>query len=98
MDYLLPIFTAKRYGASKFGIWGSILGMILGIVLFPPFGLIIGAFLGALFGELIFNKDKRNAAKAGLGVFIGTMLGIVVKLSVSGVIAFFFVKAVLTHQ
>ncbi len=98
MDYLLPILTAKRYGASKFGIWGSIIGMIIGIVIFPPYGLIIGAFLGALFGELIFNKDNRRAANAGLGIFMGTMLGIVVKLSVSGVIAFFFVRAVLTHQ
>ena len=95
LDFILPIYLPKRYGASKFGIWGSIFGMIVGMIIFPPFGLIIGTFLGAVLGELAFNKDKRASLKAALGVFIGTIAAILLKVSVSGIIGFYFFRAVI---
>jgi uncharacterized protein YqgC (DUF456 family) len=95
LDFILPVYLPKRYGASKFGIWGSILGMIAGMIFFPPFGLIIGTFLGAILGELAFNKDKRASVKAALGVFIGTIAAILLKVSVSGIIGFYYFRAVI---
>jgi uncharacterized protein YqgC (DUF456 family) len=95
LDFILPVYLPKRYGASKFGIWGSILGMIAGMIFFPPFGLIIGTFLGAILGELAFNKDKRASLKAALGVFIGTIAAILLKVSVSGIIGFYYFRAVI---
>jgi uncharacterized protein YqgC (DUF456 family) len=94
LDYLLPVYLPKRYGASKFGIYGSILGMIVGMLIFPPFGFIIGTFIGAVVGELLFNKDKRVTLKAALGVFIGTVAAFVLKLIVSGLIGFYFFNTV----
>ena len=95
LDFILPVYLPKRYGASKFGIWGSILGMIVGMIFFPPFGLIIGTFLGAILGELAFNKDKRVSLKAALGVLIGTILSIMLKVSMSGAIGFYFFRSVI---
>ena len=95
LDFILPVYLPKRYGASKFGIWGSILGMIVGLIFFPPFGLIIGTFLGAVLGELAFNKDQRASLKAALGVFVGTVLSIMIKVTLSGVIGFYFFKSVI---
>jgi uncharacterized protein YqgC (DUF456 family) len=69
--------------------------MIAGIFLFPPFGMIIGAFVGAVLGELAFSQNRRNALKAGWGVFVGTLFGIAAKLGVSGIIAFYFFRALL---
>ena len=97
LDYVLPLFTAKKYGASKYGVWGAVLGMLLGAIFFPPFGLLIGAFLGAVGFELIFNEEAKQSMKAGLGVFIGIISGIFVKLGASGVMAYFFIKAVFTR-
>jgi hypothetical protein len=94
LDFILPIYLPKRYGASKFGIWGSILGMIAGMIIFPPFGLIIGTFLGAVLGELAFNKDKRASLKAALGVFVQTIAAIMLKVSVSGMIGFYFFRGI----
>ena len=92
-DYILPLIAARKFGASKLGILGSILGMIIGIIFFPPFGLLIGALLGAIFGEYIYNLNARESLRAGLGVFLGTIISIFIKLGTCGVFAFYFFRA-----
>jgi len=94
-DFILPVYLPKRYGASKFGVWGSIIGMIAGMVFFPPFGLILGTFVGAVLGELIFSRNARSSLRAALGVFVGTVAAIFLKVSVSGIIGFYFFRAVI---
>jgi uncharacterized protein YqgC (DUF456 family) len=91
LDYVLPVMGAKVYRSSKFGIWGSIIGMILGILFFPPFGMIIGLFLGAVIGELIAGKEHLEALKVGTATFVASILMILVKLAVSGVMTYYFV-------
>jgi len=98
LDFILPVYLPKRYGGSKYGVWGSILGMLAGMIFFPPFGLIIGTLAGAVLAELIFNKNKKIAIKSGLGVFFGTIAAMFIKISVSGVIGFYFFKAVIHGQ
>lgn len=71
------------------------MGMIAGVMILPPFGMFIGALLGAMLGELFFSKKHKSSLKTGPGVFTGTVLGIVYRFSVSGVIAFYFTRAVL---
>jgi len=93
MDYLLPIAGAKKFGASKYGLWGSIIGVVLGIFLFPPWGMIFGAFIGACGGELIAGKDSRTALRAGWGVFVGNIASAAVKLTYAAVVLFLFIKA-----
>jgi len=92
VDYVFPAIGAKRYGASKAGVWCSVIGMLVGIFFIPPWGMFVGAFAGAVIGELAFGKGKRGAWRAGWGVFIGTMMGTGFKLAFSGVCIFFYVK------
>lgn len=94
LDNILPAVSSKKAGAGKAGIVGSIVGMIVGSF-FTPIGTIIGAFVGALLGEMIFNRENTSPLKAALGVFKGTMLAILVKLMVTGVIGLFFVRGAL---
>lgn len=97
-DTLAPVLGAKRYGASKAGIWGSVIGMVVGILGFlpvGPLGMLVGAFAGAWVGELVTGKAGAAALKAAWGVFVGTVMGIVMKLIVSAAIAGWFI-AVLT--
>ena len=93
LDYAMPLAGARRFGASKRGFWGAVIGMLAGAFLFPPFGLILGAFLGAVVGELTAGKEERSALRAGWGVFVGTMAAMATKLIVSGVMTFFFIRA-----
>lgn len=92
LDYVVPVRGAKKYGASKLGLWGSIIGMLIGLFFFPPLGILIGAIVGAFAGELIAGKEVKKALRAGWGVFVGNMLVIVLKLTFSGVILFFYAK------
>ena len=55
--------------------------------------MILGAFLGAILGELTVGKEGHEALKAGWGVFLGVMFGMILKLILSGSMTFYFVKA-----
>ncbi len=73
LDYTIPAKGTKKFGGSKYGIWGTNLGMIIGFFFIPiPLGFMIGAFIGAFMGELYFNsKDKQRALKAATGSILG---------------------------
>jgi hypothetical protein len=95
LDYALPLAGTRRFGASKRGFWGAFIGMAAGVLFFPPFGLILGAFAGAVAGELSAGKERSAALRAGWGVFAGLMASVAVKLVVSGIMTFYFVRALL---
>jgi len=90
-DYIIPLWGAKRYGATKWGIWGSVAGMAIGIF-FSPFGMLLGAFIGAVAMEWLVQKERGKALKAGWGVFIGGLAGTALKLGVSGMMAYYYVR------
>ncbi len=76
LDVLLPIIMAKRVGGSKSGIWGATIGMVVGLVAFPPYGILIGPFVGAVMGEMMSNKDDvGRALKVGFGTFVAFIFG-----------------------
>jgi uncharacterized protein YqgC (DUF456 family) len=92
MDYIIPLLGAKRYGASKWGVWGSVLGMAIGIF-WSPFAMLVGAFIGAVVIEWLVGKKKGEALRAGWGVVMGTLFATILRLGVSGMMTYYFVLA-----
>ena len=93
LDYVFPVLSAKKFKASNYGIWGSIIGMVVGIIFFPPFGMIGGLFLGAVLGEVMAGKKGVDAMKVGLVTFFSSLLMIVFKFAASAMMTYYFIKA-----
>lgn len=66
---------AKRYGASREGIWGSFIGGLLGIFILPPLGLFVMPVVGAFAGELVAGKSQDQALKGAWGTVVGMLSG-----------------------
>jgi len=95
LDYVIPVWGTRRYGGSKRGVWGSIIGLIVGLFFFPPFGIIIGPFAGAVLGELSSGKDSGSALRSGFGSFVGFLTGTLLKLITSGLMTWYFFRELL---
>lgn len=72
LDYIIPAVGTKKFGGSRAGMWGTTIGLVVGIFAPIPFGVLIGPFVGAWIGESMVNKTEGpRAFKAAFGSFIG---------------------------
>ncbi|WNW01599.1 DUF456 domain-containing protein [Tenacibaculum sp. HL-MS23] len=84
LDYFIPAMGTKRFGGTKYGVYGTTIGLIIGLLSPIPFGIIIGAFFGALIGELLFDsKDINRAIKASVGALLGFLTSATIKFSIA---------------
>lgn len=92
LDYIIPSKVTRLAGGHKAASTGALIGLFAGMI-FPPVGIFMGSLLGAFLGELLVtNQGVWSAFKAGAGAFLGFILGIGLKLAVSGVMAWLIVK------
>jgi len=95
LDYVVPIYGTKKFGGTKKGIWGSTIGLLLGMFFFPPFGIIIGPLVGAFLGELSAGQDTNKAMRSAMGSFLGFLTGTLLKFIACFVMAYYFVAHLL---
>ena len=82
LDYLGGVIGAKKFGATRWGIVGSVIGGIAGFFAGGIIGIIIGPFLGAVLFELFYGKDFKTAFKSGVGTIVGFLGGAIAKLAI----------------
>ncbi len=94
LDSLAPVLGAKKFQASRWGMLGAFLGMIIGIIFLGFWGVILGPFLGAFLFELLFARKKtKGALKAAFGTFIGYVVSALVKVIFICIMAGFFIAS-----
>jgi uncharacterized protein YqgC (DUF456 family) len=74
LDLVATAVGVRRFGTSWWGVLGALLGTLAGLTLGLA-GLLVGPFLGAFVAELIARRDVRQAGRAGLGAWLGLLLG-----------------------
>ncbi len=82
VDFVATLLGTKKVGASKLAVAGAAVGTLLGLF-FGFIGLLVGPFVGALAGELIAGKQLQQAAKAGVGAWLGFLIGSVAKIGLA---------------
>lgn len=92
LDYVIPLWGTKRFGGTKYGMWGCVVGLIGGLWL-GPVGIIVGPFVGAFVGELIGNSKSEHAFRAAIGSFVGFLAGTLLKLIACFVMGWYFIQA-----
>ena len=90
VDWSAGLLGAKFGGAAwKSILWGAC-GSVIGLLLFPPFGVFAGLFLGVLGSELSRHRGRRAAVRAATGAVLGSVTGIALNaiLAVTFVVLF----------
>lgn len=77
LNYVIPARTNRKYGGTRWGSIGSVVGTLVGMFFIPiPFGFLIGMFLGVFVGELLHDStDKKKAWNSTKGALIGFLYG-----------------------
>lgn len=91
LDYVVPLYGTRKFGGSKYGIWGCTVGLLAGIF-FPPWGIIAGPFIGAFVGEMIASNQSDLALRAAIGSFIGFIFGTLLKLVACFLMGWYLIK------
>ena len=105
VDYFVPIWGTKKFGGTKAGVRGSTIGLIVGVVVLPilgivigPFGLVgilAGPFFGAYIGEKMSGVDDQLAWRSAIGSFVGFVAGTLLKVVYSLVVGFVVIKDII---
>ena len=94
LDYIIPAIGTKRFGGSKYGVYGTTIGLLIGLFSPIPLGILLGAFLGAFIGEMLHDKtNMKRAFRASIGSLLGLITSATIKFTVAVVYAvLFFMK------
>jgi uncharacterized protein YqgC (DUF456 family) len=94
VDWAASVLGAKAFGASKWAVIGSAVGLLVGVFLGLP-GILLGPAVGAIVFEYARDPNFGRAARAGAGAFAGFIVGSILKAVLAfvllGVVALRFV-------
>jgi len=96
LDYLIPLWTARKFGATRQGIKGSIIGMLVGMFL-TPIGMIAGLIIGSFIGDLIAQRTIAQATRSATGSLFGTFLSVGLKLICAGWMTLLVIYSVIAY-
>jgi uncharacterized protein YqgC (DUF456 family) len=95
VDFISSSIGARRAGASREAVIGAALGTFIGLF-FGLIGIVFGPFAGAVIGEFLARRSLEQAGRAGLGTWVGFILGTGVKLMLAfTMVGIFFLAYIL---
>ena len=104
LDYVVPVWGTKKFGGTKAGVRGSTIGLIIGILVLPMLGIVLGPFgilgilggpfVGAYVGEKMGGTPDNRAWRSAFGSFIGFLAGTFMKIVYTVAIGFYMIKEI----
>ncbi len=94
IDTVAQTAGAQKAGASKEGIWGSVIGTVLGVFMGGLIGILVMPLIGAFIGEFWAKRDLLHAGRVGVATWTGMVIGTAVKIALAfmmlGVLIFMY--------
>lgn len=95
LGWLANMIGVRAAGGSRRAMVGAALGLVAGLFLGGPFGVLIGPFVGAVIFELVGGRATRQALRSGVGAAAGLLVGRVTEFAVAvGLSASFLVTVI----
>jgi uncharacterized protein len=95
LDFILPVVITPKTRGSKSAMIGAGIGMLIGVFLFFPYGIIVGPVVGAWLAGKVKGMTDKEALHAAMGSFAGVLLGIVLKFTLSMFMLFIAAKQII---
>ena len=83
IDYSSGLIGAKLGGASKQALGLGMIGLVIGLITFPPLGAFAGLFMGVFIAELIQFRNHAKALKAASYSLAATLIGALVNIVIA---------------
>lgn len=83
IDYSSGLIGAKLGGASKRALGLGMIGLVIGLITFPPLGAFAGLFMGIFIAELIQFRNHAKALKAASYSLAATLIGALVNIVIA---------------
>lgn len=83
IDHFSGLIGAKLGGANKTSIIAGMIGLLAGLIWFPPFGAFLGLFIGVFLAELTQFGDHLRAFKAAGASLAGALTGMIAKIALA---------------
>lgn len=74
-DYIANAFAVKKSGGNYITVISAILGLVIGVTVLGPIGILIGPFFAVFATEMIKNKNKDN--KKSLKIAFSTVFAFI---------------------
>ncbi len=83
VDTVAQTAGAQKAGASKEGIWGSLIGTVIGVFMGGLVGILVMPLVGAFVGEFWAKRDLLHAGRVGVATWVGMIVGTAVKVALA---------------
>ncbi len=97
VEFLAAYWGAKQFGASRWGQFGAIVGLVVGFLGLLPalpvggpiLGVLVGPFIGAFIGEYLSRQpvEGQSRVEVALKASFGTVIGSIVGNLIDGMLA-----------
>lgn len=92
VDFLMNRYFVEKFGGSRWSEWGAIIGIIIGVFVLPPFGIIFVPFVFVLVIELVLRRTLTEALIAASGAIVGFLSSSLAKIIIQFImIGWFFI-------
>lgn len=94
-DILTNKYFVGKFGGSKKSEWGAIVAFIVGLFVYPPFGIIFLPFVTVYLIEFFNSNSTEHALRSAIGTIVAFFSSIFVKGFVQFIMIVWFLIVVL---